>query len=62
MAAGTCESCGATDEVLEPVRRVYLTPAAWDTEARVDVAADVEHWCIVCRTHYPYEPTRPVGS
>lgn len=37
------------------VRRVYLTPAAWDREERVEVVADVERWCDVCREHYPHQ-------
>jgi hypothetical protein len=52
----TCESCGAPDEQLYPVRRRYVTPAEWDTPAR-DVTLDqVEQWCFSCCTHYPHEP------
>ena len=50
---GTCESCGRDDEVVL-VRRVYVTPEAWDTQGRVDVAGE-ELWCYVCRTHYPHQ-------
>ena len=54
-STGTCESCGSEAEVLEPVRRVYVTPAAWDTEERAEVQDEVEHWCFTCRTHYPHQ-------
>jgi hypothetical protein len=39
-----------------PVHRVYVTPAAWDTEERVDVVDDVERWCFPCRSLYPHQP------
>src|SRR5579885_3149192 len=52
----TCESCGRGDEELAEVRRVYITPAAWDTEERIEVVTDTEMWCFVCRTHYPHQP------
>ena len=58
-SSGTCESCGSEGQSLEPVRRVYVTPAAWDTEEKVEVVDEVEHWCFPCRTHYPHEE---VGS
>ena len=48
-----CESCGGEDE-LYLVRRYYVTPEAWDQEAKVQPAG-VEQWCFVCRTHYPHE-------
>lgn len=35
------------------MRRVYVTPEAWDTTGRVETAG-VESWCFVCRTHYPH--------
>lgn len=54
-STGTCDSCGAVEVALETVRRVYVTPAAWDAEARADVQEDVEHWCFPCRTHYPHQ-------
>ena len=54
-SGGTCESCGVPREALLPVHRVYVTPAAWDTEERVDVQPDVELWCFPCRTHYPHQ-------
>ena len=57
MSAGTCESCGRDDATdLARVHRVYVTPEAWDTEGKVDVLDEVEHWCFPCRTSYPHEP------
>jgi hypothetical protein len=38
------------------VHRVYVTPAAWDTEERVDVLDEVERWCFPCRSQYPHQP------
>ncbi len=55
MDAGACDSCGRDDEPTTEVRRIYITPAAWDTEEKVTKAADTEAWCDVCRTHYPHE-------
>lgn len=49
-----CESCGAPADDLVHVRRVYVTPAAWDTEEKVEMG-DEEWWCFVCRTHYPHQ-------
>jgi hypothetical protein len=54
--AGTCGSCGRDEEVLTRVHRVYVTPAAWDTEEKVQVVEEVEEWCGVCLTHYPHQP------
>jgi hypothetical protein len=31
------------------------TPAAWDTEERVDVVDEVELWCVPCRSLYPHQ-------
>lgn len=50
---GTCESCGSVEELVL-VRRYYVTPEAWDTEAKAEPAGE-ERWCFVCRTHYPHE-------
>ncbi|MEM9611507.1 MAG: hypothetical protein AAF962_06895 [Actinomycetota bacterium] len=50
-----CDSCGRDDEPTTEVRRIYITPAAWDTEEKVTKAPDTELWCDVCRTHYPHE-------
>jgi hypothetical protein len=55
-ATGTCESCGAAADDLATVHRVYVTPAAWDTEEKVDVVDDVERWCFPCRSLYPHQP------
>ncbi len=57
MAQGTvrCTSCGSEADDVVDVRRVYVTPAAWDTEEKVEVVDEVEHWCFPCRTHYPHE-------
>src|SRR5690606_36874679 len=45
----TCDSCGAPDDDLAPVHRVYVTPAAWDLgspdeggDDHVQVLDDVE--------------------
>jgi hypothetical protein len=54
--AGTCDSCGASADDLAAVHRVYVTPAAWDTEERVDVLDEVERWCFPCRSQYPHQP------
>jgi hypothetical protein len=51
----TCDSCGDRVEDLTPVRRQYVTPAAWDTEGKVETVAEVEQWCVVCLLHYPHE-------
>lgn len=57
-APDECESCGSPDE-LAAVRRLYVTPEAWDTPGSVR-AGDVEWWCAVCRTHYPHaDPAEP---
>lgn len=59
MATGTCDSCGDTDDRLIAVNRLYVTPAAWDTEERIEVVPDLEHWCLVCCTHYPHQTVNP---
>lgn len=59
MATGTCDSCGDETVAVEPVRRVYVTPEAWDTEQKVEVVDGVEHWCFPCRTHYPHQEVEP---
>jgi hypothetical protein len=50
-----CDSCGAPDDDLVAVHRVYVTPEAWDQEEKVDVVDDVERWCFPCRTMYPHQ-------
>jgi hypothetical protein len=37
------------------VHRLYVTPEAWDTEAKVERVDEVERWCFPCRTSYPHE-------
>ena len=37
------------------VRRVYVTPAAWDAEERIEVVEEVERWCASCRSTYPHQ-------
>ncbi len=56
IRTGTCDSCGASADDLAAVHRVYVTPAAWDTDERVDVLDEVERWCFPCRTQYPHQP------
>jgi hypothetical protein len=65
VAQGTirCTSCGSEAADVVDVHRVYVTPAAWDTEEKVEVVDEVEHWCFPCRTHYPHEEVgSPEGS
>lgn len=50
-----CESCGGDATDVVPVHRMYVTPAAWDTEEKVEVQDEVERWCSPCRTHYPHQ-------
>jgi hypothetical protein len=50
----TCESCGATEEVVYAVHRQYVTPAEWDTPAREVTLDEIERWCYSCLTHYPH--------
>lgn len=55
MSPTDCSSCGRDDEPLTEVRRFYVTPASWDTEATSKPAEHTEHWCDVCMAHYPHE-------
>jgi len=55
------ESCGTADDELVSVRRIYVTPEAWDTAGNIEVA-DVEEWCFVCRTHYPHHELDADGN
>ena len=50
-----CDSCGSEAVEVARVHRVYVTPEAWDTEAKVEVLDEVERWCFPCRTSYPHE-------
>lgn len=52
----TCESCGADEARLTPVRRIYLS--AGDGGGS-QVQPDVEEWCLACLTQYPHEPVEP---
>lgn len=54
MQMGTCTSCGSVEEVVT-VRRVYVTPEAWDSEYKATPASEVETWCYACRAHYPHQ-------
>jgi hypothetical protein len=56
-ASDTCDSCGGETSELVEVHRVYLTPADWDREERVEVVDTTERWCWPCRTHYPHQET-----
>lgn len=51
----TCDSCGDLAVEVIAVHRIYLTPAAWDQEEKVDVVDEIELWCFPCRTSYPHE-------
>jgi hypothetical protein len=50
-----CENCAVEDDELVLVRRVYVTPEAWDREASYQVVPEPELWCISCLSQYPYE-------
>ena len=52
---GRCDSCGDEDVEVVALHRIYLTPAAWDQEEKVEVLDEVERWCFPCRTSYPHE-------
>jgi hypothetical protein len=54
VRAGACENCARDDDELVAVRRVYLTPASWDSEGSETVVEDVEWWCFSCRSQYPH--------
>ena len=36
------------------VRRIYLTPEAWDTEGKVEDVEEVARLCFPCQTSYPH--------
>jgi hypothetical protein len=60
--APVCASCGSPADDTAPVRRVYVTPGAWDLGAdepapdTVQVLDEVEAWCFPCRSQYPHQP------
>jgi hypothetical protein len=56
-----CESCGRTGEHLTVVRRIWVTPEAWDTEGRVE-PGDLESWCATCIAHYPHQEVDPADE
>ena len=51
---GTCDNCARDDDELVRVRRVYVTPASWDTEGSEIVVDETEWWCFSCRSQYPH--------
>jgi hypothetical protein len=48
----TCESCGAADEDLTAVERLYLDPD--DPQGGEPTVGGVERWCVACRATYPH--------
>jgi hypothetical protein len=52
----TCDSCGADEPRLLPVRRVYLATGEGGV---AQVQPDVEEWCMACLSQYPHEPVGP---
>jgi hypothetical protein len=52
---GRCDSCGDEGTAVVALHRIYLTPAAWDQEEKVEVLDEVERWCFPCRASYPHE-------
>ena len=55
MSSMICDSCGSTENELVSVRRMYVTPEAWDTVAKEVVMPDIERWCVACALSYPHE-------
>jgi hypothetical protein len=55
MTDRVCENCAMPDEELVLVRRVYVTPEAWDRpEAEAKIVDEAELWCVSCCTQYPH--------
>jgi len=55
MTDRVCENCAMPDEELVLVRRVYVTPEAWDSpEAEARIVDEAELWCVSCCTQYPH--------
>jgi hypothetical protein len=50
-----CENCAVEDDELLLVRRVYVTPEAWDRPASYEVVEPPELWCVSCMSQYPHE-------
>ena len=55
MTERACENCAVVDDELLLVRRVYVTPEAWDRPASYQVMDPPELWCISCMSQYPHE-------
>lgn len=55
MTDRVCENCAFADEELVLVRRVYVTPEAWDAPGSHQVVPEPELWCVSCVTQYPCE-------
>ncbi len=55
-APPTCDSCGAPDDRLEPVRRVYLDVDDVGGVRELATLDDDEWWCPACRASYPHKP------
>ena len=49
-----CSNCASSGVATEPVRRVYLDPAAPDDLSAAIVDEDVEAWCASCVANYPH--------
>jgi hypothetical protein len=56
-----CQSCGSSerDEDLVPVHRVYLEVDEAGRVTGEKVLAEVERWCVSCRSLYPHRPLGP---
>ena len=54
IRSGNCENCARDDAELVEVHRVYVTPAAWDTEGSSTEVETTEWWCFSCRSIYPH--------
>jgi hypothetical protein len=55
MSERACENCAVVDDELVLVRRVYVTPEAWDRPASFEVVEPPELWCVSCMSQYPHE-------
>lgn len=59
MAGGpdalSCDNCGASDDTLVRVRRVYVVPETRDAPGSAAVLPDPELWCVSCCSQYPHE-------
>jgi hypothetical protein len=52
VTEATCESCGAADDDLTTVERLYLDPD--DPQGGTPTPGGVERWCVSCRATYPH--------